>query len=195
MKKLGYTTMIALATLTFVACNTNTKDAKERADSLNAAKDTSATMGEVGGIQVLAEDAEFATKAAISGLAEVELGKLAVKKASNSQIKTFANTMITDHGKASDELKEIAMSKNISLPTVLDENYQKKWDDLNTKNGKDFDKKYASLMVDEHQKDLDIMEKQAREGVDPELKAFAAKNAPILKSHLEIIKKIKNELK
>lgn len=195
MKKLGYTAMIALATFAFVACNSNTKDAKETADSLNAAKDTSGTMGSADGIQVLAEDAEFATKAAIGGLAEVELGKLAASKATNSEIKSFANMMITDHGKANEELKSIAMSKNISLPTALDDKHQKMWDDLNAKNGKDFDKKYADLMVDDHQKDVDLMEKQAKEGVDPELKAFAAKTAPIVKSHLEKIKKIKDDLK
>lgn len=195
MKKLGYTAMIMLGALAFEACNSNnTKDAKEMADSLNETKDTSSTMGSSGKMEVIKEDADFATTAAISGLAEVEFSKLAATKTTNTQLKSFANMMITDHGKVNEELKTLAMSKNISLPNALDDDHQKKWNDLNSKNGKDFDKKYADLMVDDHQKAFDLMEKQAKDGVDSELKALAAKTAPIVKSHLESIKKIKNSL-
>lgn len=195
MKKLGYTVMIMLSALAFEACNSNnTKDAKETADSLNETKDTASAMGTSGKMDVIKEDADFATTAAMGGLAEVEFSKLAAAKATNAKLKSFANMMITDHEKVNEELKTIAISKNISLPSALDDDRQKKWDDLNTKNGKDFDKKYADLMVDDHQKTFDLMEKQAKEGVDPELKALAAKTAPIVKSHLESIKKIKNSL-
>ena len=196
MKRLGYTAMIIVAALAFEACNSNdTKDAKEQADSLNEVKDTSSTMSSSGKMQVVEDDAEFATAAAVGGLTEVELSKLAATKASNTQIKAFAEMMLTDHGKVNEELKTIAMSKNISLPTTLDDDHQKNWNELNTKTGKDFDKKYADLMIDDHQKTFDLMEKQAKDGMDTELKAFAAKTAPIVKTHLENIKKIKDNLK
>ncbi len=196
MKKLGYTAMIMLTALAFEACNSNnTKDAKETADSLNKTKDTLSTMGASGKMGVVKEDADFATNAAISGLSEVEFSKLAVAKTTNIQLKSFANMMINDHGKVNEELRTIALSKNISLPSVMDDDHQKQWNDLNMKKGIDFDKKYADLMVNDHEKAFDLMEKHAKNGVDPELKALAAKAAPIVKSHLENIKKIKSELK
>ena len=195
MKKLGYLCMIALAAFSFQSCNSENKDSQETADSLNEAKDTTSNVAATGGIAVVEDDAEFATKSAAAGMAEVELGKLALQKATNAQVKEFATMMVSDHGKANAELMTLATAKNISLPTILDEDHQKMWDELNGKTGKDFDKKYVDDMVDGHKKVLDLMEKQANDGEDADLKAFAAKTAPIVKAHLDAIKKIQDSLK
>src|SRR5262249_9556246 len=58
-------------------------------------------------------DRHFVKTAAEGGMAEVQLGQLAVEKASNPKVKDFGQRMVTDHGKANDELKSIAASKNI----------------------------------------------------------------------------------
>ncbi|MGE3958815.1 MAG: DUF4142 domain-containing protein [Vicinamibacterales bacterium] len=50
-------------------------------------------------------------------MAEVELGKLATAKAQSQEVKQFAQRMVTDHGKANEELKSLAQRKNIALPT------------------------------------------------------------------------------
>lgn len=195
MKKLGYLCMIALAALSFQSCTSENKDSKETADSLNEVKDTSNNVAATGGIAVGEADAEFTTKAAVAGMAEVELGKLALQKSANAQVKEFANMMVNDHGKANEELMTIAKNKNITLPTALDEDHQKMWDELNAKSGKDFDKQYVDDMVDGHKKVLDMMEKQAKDGMDADLKAFAGKTAPVVKAHLDMIKKIKDSMK
>jgi putative membrane protein len=195
MKKLGFICMIALAAFSFQSCSSDNKDSKEIADSLNESKDTSTNAAANGGITVVEADAEFATKSAVAGMAEVELGKLALQKATNAQVKEFATMMVSDHGKANEELMTLATAKNISLPTILDDEHQKMWDELNGKTGKDFDKKYVDDMVDGHKKVLDLMEKQAKDGEDADLKAFAAKTAPIVKAHLDAIKKIQDSMK
>ncbi len=195
MKKLGYLGLIMLAAFSFQGCNSENKDSTETADSLNEVKDTTTNVAATGGIAVVEDDAEFTTKAAAGGMAEVELGRLAIEKSTNMQIKEFATMMVNDHGKANEELKMIATSKNISLPTKLDEDHQKMWDNLNAKTAKDFDKKYVDDMIDGHKKMLDLLEKQAKDGVDTELKAFAAKTAPVVKEHLNRIKKIKDAMK
>ncbi|MEJ5996297.1 DUF4142 domain-containing protein [Pedobacter sp. Du54] len=195
MKKLGFLCMIALAAFSFQSCNSENKDSKETADSLNESKDTTTNVAATGGIAVIEADAEFATKSAAAGMAEVELGKLALTKATNSQVKEFASMMVSDHGKANEELMAIATAKNITLPASLDEDHQKMWDELNAKTGTDFDKKYVDDMVNGHKKVVDLMEKQAKDGEDADLKAFAAKTAPIVKAHLDAIKKIQDSLK
>ena len=192
MKKLGYTLMMAISAVAFTACNTNTKDAKETADSLNEVKDTS---GLSSGILVVEDDALFATKATNGNLAELEFGKLASERATNSELKSFAKTMVTEHQNSNEELKNLAMAKNITLPGAIDKDYQKDFDDLNTKKGKDFDKKYADFVIKEHQKTIDLMENQAKNGIDTELRDFASKSAPKLRSHLEKIKKIESSIK
>ena len=195
MKKLFYTGMLATALLAMQACNSGSKDAKENADSLNMSKDTTANAGTTGGIAVEESDAKFATEAAVGGMAEVSLGKLALEKSTNASVKEFATMMVNDHGKANEELMSIAAAKNITLPADVDEEHKKKADDLSKKTGKDFDKDYVDAMVDGHKKTLKLMQDEAKDGKDAELKAFAAKTAPIVQAHLDMINKIKDGMK
>jgi putative membrane protein len=195
MKKLIYLFAISTSVFALSSCGNGTKDAKETADSLNKVKDTTSNVMATGGIAVEPSDAEFATKAAVGGMAEVELAKLALTKTTNAQIKDFANMMVSDHGKANEELMAIAKMKNITLPGMLDEDHQKKMNELNQKSGVDFDKAYVNTMVDGHKSTLSLMQDEAKDGKDADLKSFAGKTAPIVQSHLDMINKIHDSLK
>lgn len=195
MKKLIYVMAISASALAFQACSGENKDAKESADSLNLAKDTTTNAAATGGIAVDEADSKFATTAAVGGMAEVELSKLALQKSSNAQVKEFATMMVTDHGNANMELMEIAKTKNITLPSTLDADHQKKLDDLSKKSGAEFDKAYVSDMIDGHKSTLKLMEDESKDAKDTELKAFAAKTAPIVQSHLVMINKINDSMK
>ena len=195
MKKLSYVIMLAIAAYALQGCNSAPKDAKQDADSLNKTKDTTTNVVATGGIAVTSDDAKFATTAANGGMAEVALGKMAQEKSTNADIKKFAEMMVTDHGKANDELMGIAKTKNITLPATVDADHQKKMDDLSKKTGKDFDKAYVDAMVDGHKKTLDLMNDEAKNGKDADLKAFAAKTAPTVQMHLDAINKIHDSMK
>jgi putative membrane protein len=195
MKKLFYLIAISASAFAFQGCNSGTKDAKENADSLNMTKDTTSNEMATGGIAVEPSDAEFATKAAVGGMAEVELGKLALTKTTNPQIKEFANMMVNDHGKANAELMELAKVKNITLPTMVDDEHKKKMEDLQKKSGVEFDKAYTDAMVDGHESTLKLMKDEATDGKDGELKAFAGKTAPVVQTHLTMIQTIKKSFK
>jgi putative membrane protein len=195
MKKLSYVFMIAAAAFAFQSCNHAAKDAKESADSLNKTKDTTTNATGTGSIAVSSDDAKFATAAANGGLAEVALGKLALTKTDDQAIKDFANMMVTDHGQANTELMGIAQTKNITLPTEPDSAHMKKADELSKMSAADFDKAYVSAMIDGHKKTLDLMNNEAKNGQDADLKAFAAKVAPTVQKHLDAINKIKDSMK
>jgi len=195
MKKLIYLCCIGLATFAYQSCNHNQKDAKDTADSLNKTKDTTTNAAKTGGIAVDNDDAKFATDAANGGMAEVALGKLALTKTSSESIKKFAQMMVDDHGKANDELKEIAKKKNITLPDSVDTDHKQKMAALEKKNGHDFDKDYVDAMIDGHKKTLDLMNKEAKDGKDADLKAFAEKTAPTVKMHLDAINRIHDKMK
>ena len=70
--------------------------------------------------ELASEDKEFMTKAAQGGMLEVALGQEVAKRASSPDVKAFGQRMVTDHGKANDELKQLAASKGMLLPTELD---------------------------------------------------------------------------
>ncbi|MDB5129000.1 DUF4142 domain-containing protein [Mucilaginibacter sp.] len=193
MKKLSLMAMMAIAALSFQACNNAAKDSKETADSVNAVKDTT-TNGSTG-IAVDANDSKFATDAANAGLAEVAMGKLAAEKATNPQVKEFGAMMVTDHTKANEELMAIAKTKNITLPVAPDEEHQKKAADIGAKTGKDFDKAYVDAMVDGHKKVASMLEDASKNCKDADLMAFATKTLPTVKAHLAKIEAIQSSMK
>jgi putative membrane protein len=194
MKKLSYVFLISASAITFASCNSN-KDAKQTADSVNKTKDTTSNAMNTGGIAVTNDDAKFATSAAVGGMAEVALGKLALEKTANAKIKEFATMMVADHGKANSELMALAKTKNITLPDSVDADHKKKMADLTAKKGTDFDKAYVDAMIDGHKSTLDLMNNEAKDGKDADLKSFAGKTAPTVQMHLDAIKKIHDSMK
>jgi len=139
-------------------------------------------------------DTAFASKAAVGGMAEVALGKMAAAKGASKAVKDFGNMMVTDHGKANDELKSIAGKKNLNLPASLDAEHQAKSDSLSKLSGKDFDKAYVDAMIEGHKKTLSLMQSEATNGKDADLKAFASKTAPVVQHHLDEIQKIHDSM-
>jgi len=137
----------------------------------------------------------FAHKAAIGGMAEVELGNLAQQKASNDQVKQFGARMVQDHGRANEELKQLASTKGLQLPTSLDSKHQKDMNRLQKMSGAQFDKAYMSHMVDDHKKDVSDFQKEANSGHDSDLKAFAAKTLPVLQEHLQLAQSTNDAVK
>ncbi|RCH54233.1 DUF4142 domain-containing protein [Mucilaginibacter hurinus] len=196
MKKLTLITTMALAAFTFQACNnTGNKDTVETADSVNAEMDTTTSAVEETGAGVAEFDAKFAVDAANGGMAEVALGNLAQQKASNAEVKKFAEMMVKDHTKANEELKALATAKNITLPAAPGDEQQKKAAELGEKAGAEFDKAYAEAMVKDHDKTVSMFEDAANNAVDADIKAFATKTLPVLKAHQQHAKALNDKLK
>src|SRR3954464_10731463 len=131
-------------------------------------------------------DNTFVTKAAQGGLAEVELGKLAVEKGSSDQVKQFGQRMVDDHGKANDELKTLAQQKNITVPTDMGAKEKALRDRLVKLSGAAFDRAYMSAMLSDHKKDVGEFRTESTSSKDADVKAFAAKTLPTLEQHLKL---------
>jgi putative membrane protein len=193
MKKLSLMAMMAVAALSFQACNNAAKDSKAAADSVNTVKDSTTTGAT--GIAVDQNDSKFATDAANAGMAEVAAGKLASEKAVDGQVKDFGKMMVMDHTKANEELMAIAKTKNITLPTAPDADHQKMAADLAAKSGKDFDKAYVDAMVDGHKKVASMLEDASKNCKDADLMAWATKTLPTVKAHLAKVEAIQKSMK
>jgi putative membrane protein len=140
-------------------------------------------------------DQSFLNEAAAGGLAEVELGQLAADRSSNPEVKKFAERMVTDHGKANDQLKEIAAQKGIDLPAEPSAKHKVTKERLSKLSGDEFDKAYMSNMLSDHKKDVAAFRKESTEGKDPQLKEFAAKALPTLEDHLKEAESISPKLR
>jgi putative membrane protein len=130
-------------------------------------------------------DQKFAREAAQGGMAEVELGKLAVQNASSDDVKRFGQRMIDDHTKANDKLKEVASKEGITLPTSLDAKDQAIKTRLSKLSGDQFDKAYIKDMVRDHKKDVAAFQNESSTGSDPAIKAFASETLPTVQDHLK----------
>ena len=129
---------------------------------------------------------KFAANAAQGGLAEVEMGRLASERGADPSVKEFGRRMTADHARAGAELKAIAQRKGIQLPPNVDSSQRSELDKLAKLSGAAFDKEYMSAMVKDHETDVQDFETQAKQGGDPDIKAFANKTLPVLKQHLEM---------
>jgi putative membrane protein len=152
-----------------------------------------ATTGNAGASALGADDRKFVESAAMDGMAEVELGKLAQQKAASDAVKQFGGRMVTDHSKANDELKRIAGTKGVSLPTSMDKKHQKDVDELSKSSR--FDHEYMELMVKEHKKDVSDFRKHSKSSKDPDVQGFASKTLPTLEEHLQLAQQTQKGLK
>jgi len=127
----------------------------------------------------------FAKKAALGGMAEVELGRLAAEKGSNASVRQFGQRMVDDHSKANEELRNAAREEGITLPTQIDESTRRTKEHLSKLSGVAFDKAYMKDMVTDHEKDVAEFQKASKAAEDSPVKSFAAKVLPTLEDHLK----------
>ena len=139
-------------------------------------------------------DRQFVNKAASDGVAEVELGQIATQRAARPSVRSFAERMVTDHGRSNTELSALAGSKSIELPTTLDASQQAMRDRLSALNGADFDRAYMSEMVRDHTEDVAMFERAAEVSTDPDVKAWAARSLPMLREHLALARQVNGEV-
>ena len=132
-----------------------------------------------------AKDAKFLKEAADGGMAEVELGKLAADKASSPEVKQFGQRMVEDHGKANDELKDLATQKHVDLPAEPSAKHKATMARLEKLSGEQFDKAYMADMLKDHKKDVAAFQRQSVSAQDPDVKSFAEKTLPTLQEHLK----------
>jgi putative membrane protein len=131
-------------------------------------------------------DQTFVAKAARGGMAEVELGRLALSRGSSDSVKKFGQRMVDDHGKANDELKSLAQTKNITLPADMSAKEKALRDRLSKLKGDAFDRAYMQAMLADHRKDVNEFRMESQSGKDAEIKTWAGKTLPTLEDHLKM---------
>jgi putative membrane protein len=213
MKFKGLLVMVCAAGLT-AGCN-----------SSNRTSNTIATSNETGatgttGSNVSASDRDFVNDMLSDGMAEVELARLAKERATNPEVKQFAQMMIEDHTKAGDKLKQIASTYSIPQDAKIDEKHKDLIDKLMKVRGPDFDKEYMKAMVDGHEDVVRRLRSRVDEnrslgdrltGKNPEnpasvkpepagdrvtmaINQWAADALPVVERHLDRAKQIKENL-
>lgn len=184
MKKLIIFSAFLVAACSFQACQNTSKDENSSTRRMDIAEGDFRPEGDTTG---------FLALAAIGGKMEVELGTMAQMQAKNTKVKEFGVMMVKDHSKANAEIQSLAEARKMVLPTMYPKKTQRQINDLKELNPKTFEKRYMSMMVEDHEKDIALF-KAATKLSDTSISRFATKTLPILEAHLKEATAIKSSL-
>ncbi|GAA3108467.1 DUF4142 domain-containing protein [Rhizobium viscosum] len=132
---------------------------------------------------------DFVAEAATSDMFEIESSKLAIAR-SDAPTKAFAEQMVKDHQKTTQELKALVSGGKVEakIPQTMTSGQQSMLDKLKSLQGEDFTKQYHSDQENAHEDAVDLFKRYGDEGDNADLKAWAAKTRPALEEHLQMAK-------
>ena len=151
------------------------------------------STSDVGNAAIAGSDLAFVIAEAPGEMGEIELGKLAASKAQSADVKAFGQKMVEDHTKTMEEVKTLMIQKKVLLPSDVMPTHTETMNKLSNLSGTEFDKEYVRAMVETHEKDIATYENISKTATDADVKAFATKKLPTLKTHLETLKGMANK--
>jgi putative membrane protein len=135
-------------------------------------------------------DQKFLEKAMGSNLAEIQMGRLALEKSTDEQVRHFAIQMTEDHGKMLDDFKQSVQGLNIPVPEEPSKGALKTIDKLKGLSGDAFDQAYVKEMVKAHKEDDKAFKEEARNTTSPQLKEMVTQDLQMIERHLQQIQQI-----
>jgi putative membrane protein len=149
----------------------------------------SGAVGAVSAVTAGRTTAGFVGGAANGDMYEIESSKLALQKATNPQLKQYAQRMIDEHTMTSAELKKaVGSAEGVTIPTAMDERRQGMIDNLRQAPANGFDAVYIAQQTASHQENVELHQTYAEAGDNAALKALAAKHLPMITQHLQQIR-------
>jgi putative membrane protein len=140
---------------------------------------------------IASADRKIVTDLAMANMSEIEAARTAQTKSQNDQVKKYAQQMIDDHTKALDEVRQLAQTKGVTLPSTLDRAHKAKADKLAALSGDAFDRAYmAQAGVAEHKKTHGMLTKAQGRAKDPDVKALVTRMTPTVDQHLNSAKEL-----
>jgi predicted outer membrane protein len=124
---------------------------------------------------------------------EIEAGKMADRRGRTEAMKRYGSTLQHDHATADETLKAYARAHDIDVNAALPigvgsqlDQGRHELDNLQQLGGAAFDREFAELMVQDHQKVIGLVDRAARQVTDPRLKAMLGEIEPNLREHERI---------
>jgi putative membrane protein len=134
----------------------------------------------------------FLTDAAQGDAAEIKMGTLAEKNGSSAEMKDFGKMLVTDHTKAGQQVKATAQQVGATVEEQPNSEQQKDYDKLAKLKGAEFDKEFARMSVEDHQKDIAKFQKEASAN-DGAVSDLAKQQLPVLQKHLQMAQSLQSK--
>lgn len=131
-------------------------------------------------------DEKFLQDFAQVNAAEVNTGKLAKWKAKDAEVKAFAIHMIDTRSKTIGKVQKIAAQVNVGVEAEPDFMQKAKSAILDVSVGGSFDRAYMKATVKEHEKVIEMLEEEIKNGQDASVKQFASEALRDVQKHLKV---------
>ena len=140
-----------------------------------------------------AGERNFLQSAAEINATEVQLGKAALQKSKDPQVRQIAQHLVSDHTQANNELEKLASDKGIKITAQPNFREQRRISRLEKTSGEQFDKAFLRQNAISHERAISLFEAVSRRAQDPDIKQWSEKMLPGLKEHLASVRKLAPE--
>lgn len=156
-------------------------------------------------------DTGFVRQALKAGQEEAALARIAAAKAQTGEIKRFAQMLDSDHIAVNEQL-QLLTQRNGATPAPRDGSKRggadnasppaaapgaapssAKAEQLAKLGGSEFDKTFLAMIVEDHEKLVELYGAEAEKGSDPAAKKLATETLPKLKDHLRQAKSLQQQ--
>ena len=133
---------------------------------------------------------EFLIKAIQGDNSEMRLGMLAATKGGPA-VAQYGQTLEADHAAARAAAVQVAARYGITPPGDIVKEASSEYAKLDKLSGNDFDKEFASYMIEDHKHDIEDFTKASEGDAPADVKALARAALPTLQKHLALANSLK----
>ena len=138
---------------------------------------------------------DFAMDAAQSNQYEILAGYIAEIQGQDPRVHAFAEQMIRDHSRLSEELRKAVTASGLSaVPPSLSGDQSSLLGALQGLRGANFDKAYARQQVLTHTQAAAVADSFMTGGTDANLRKAAQSALPVIQDHLKMAQQLRTEL-
>ena len=137
--------------------------------------------------------AGFAVRSALSDMYEVDSSRIALQRSQDNDVKRFAQMMIDDHGRTSNEVRAMLAQQAVAvaLPAAPDAEVESRLNALRSASAEAFDQTYVDQQIQAHESALALLKDHARNGDNQVFRDWASRTAPAIENHLQMARGLK----
>ena len=163
--------------------------------NVQAARETEPSAGKTANKAVLNDsDRDFLKKAEDGDIKERNIGRVALEKSQNKDVKDYAQTLVDDHTKDLRRVVDLMNEKGMPQPKDLPEVKHEAIGKLDQLSGDAFDREFVNMMVDDHQKDIAQFQKEVNAAQDEDVKYYSMHTLPVLQEHLKKARELQQKV-
>lgn len=133
----------------------------------------------------------FVDEATQTNMLLIESSQLAEQNASRDNVKQLARTIVADHQRVGERLRNVAQNIPASPPAILDEEHQEMLADIQQTSAENFDAAYLDMLEEAHERFIVLFEDYADQPGPGNLNDFATETLPALRDHLANIRELR----